>query len=289
MKSPAGKLLIDALVSLGNDYCKRIKSCRRNNTETTVHKLRTCNRRLQAMIELFRLLTPQRRLDKLRLTIKAQLDGFDELRDTQVLLLEIGNTVAALPELAPFLLHLQQREQLLLLQNRIFIKTLSGGKIKRKLKKAERHCTQLYSRTDLIDAVLTAIDSIYTEALERRQAINPLQLPSIHSFRIAMKKLRYILLAAQPMLPGIPADQAKRMQEYLTLLGDIQNSAVLFQALEAFFTAGIPANIQEYFQQQQQVLLHAFMARQDEVLGFWRTERDKGLPWELGSAEWNLG
>jgi CHAD domain-containing protein len=244
---------------------------------------------LQALIELFRQLTPQRRLDKLRHTIKAQLDVFDELRDTQVMLLEISDTVAASPELAPFLLYLQQREQHLLLQSRAFIKTLSGGKIKRKLKKAERHCKGLYARTDLNDAVLAVIDNVYAEALERRQAIDPTQLHSIHSFRIAMKKLRYTLAAAQPMLPGIPADQAKRMRDYLTLLGDIQNSAVLCHALDEFFSTNIPAAIREYFQLQQQGLLDAFMARQDEVLGFWRTERDHGLPWELGSTEWDIG
>ncbi len=289
MKSPNGKLLLDTLVCLGNDYCKRLKSCRRQSNEEAVHKLRTCNRRLQAMLELFRQLTPQRRLDKLRQTIKAQLDGFDELRDTQVMLLEIGNTLAALPELAPFLLHLQQHEQNLLLQSRIFIKTLSGGKIKRKLKKAERRCKRLYVGSDLNDAVLTIIDNVFAEALERHQAIDPAHLPSIHSFRIAMKKLRYILAAAQPMLPDFPANQAKRMQDYLTLLGDIQNSAVLCQTLEEFFTAGIPIAIQEHYQQQQKGLLDAFMARRDEVLGFWRTGRDNGLPWELGSPEWNLG
>jgi len=289
MKSPNSKLLLDTLVSLGNDYCKRIKSCRRQSSEEAVHKLRTCNRRLQALLDLFRQLTPQRRLDKLRGTVKDQLDGFDTLRDTQVMLLEIGNTVAAIPELTPFELHLQQREQQLLLQSRIFIKTLSGGKIKRKLKKAERHCKRLYAGSDLNDEVLTIIDKVFAEALERHQAIDPAQLHSIHNFRIAMKKLRYILAAAQPLLPGFPADQAKRMQDYLTLLGDIQNSAVLIQSLEAFFTAGVPVAIQKHFQQQQQGLLDGFLARQDEVFGFWRTGRDNGLPWELGSPEWNLG
>ena len=286
MKNPNGKL---QLTSLGKDYCKRIKSCRRHSSEEAVHKLRTCNRRLLALLELFRQLHPQRRLDKLRQTVKAQLDGFDELRDTQVMLLEISNTTADLPELTSFLHYLQQREQHLLLQNRIFIKTLSGGKIKRKLKKTERHWKHLYTGNDLNDAVLTVIDNVFAEALKRHQAIDPAQLHSIHSFRIAMKKLRYIMAAAQPMLPGIPTGQTKRMQDYLTLLGDIQNSAVMCQTLEEFFTAGIPVNIKEYFQQQQQDLLDKFMTRQDEVLGFWRTSRDNGLPWELGSPEWNLG
>ena len=289
MKSPSSKLLLDYLISLGNDYSKHIKSCRRHSSAAVIHKLRTCNRRLLALLGLFRQLTSQHRLEKLRKTVKSQLDGFDELRDTQVMLLEIGNTVTTLPELTPFLAHLQQREQHLLLQSRIFIKTLSGGKIKRKLKKTERQCKRMYSGNDLNHAVLTVIDNVFAEALERHQAIDPAQLHSIHSFRIAMKKLRYILAAAQPILPGIPADQAERMQDYLTLLGDIQNSAVLCQALEEFFTAGIPADIQKHFQQQQQGLLDKFMQRKLEVLGFWRTGHDNGLPWKLDSTDWETG
>jgi CHAD domain-containing protein len=289
MKSPSGKLLINALINLGNDYAKSIKSCRRNNSEATVHKLRTSNRRLQAIIELLRLLHPQPRLDKFRQTLKVQLDGFDNLRDTHVLLLEIGDKLKDFPELEPLFDQLQQSELTLTEQNRAFLKTLSGGRIKRKLKKAERYCKHLLNAPDTHTAVLTAIDKIYTEALERRQAIDPQQLHSIHRFRIAMKKLRYILAAAQPMLPENSTDLAKPMQEYLTILGDIQNSAVLQETLETFYTSGIPANIQAHFQQQQQILLNTFLTRQHEVLGFWRIERDNGLPWQMGSDDWNLG
>ncbi|MGD0958470.1 MAG: CHAD domain-containing protein [Methylomonas sp.] len=289
IKPPDGKLLQNALTKHGYKYSKRLKSCRRDVSEESVHRLRTGSRRLLALIELFRELAPQNRLDKLRRHIKMQLDGLDELRDTQVMLQEIGKAAETLPELIPFQRRLLQRERRLLAEVQVFIKKLPAGKLKRKLKRTERRCKRLMAGSDINAAVLTVIDNVYATVLARRSAINPEQLPSLHHFRIAVKKLRYILAAAQPMLPGLPEDHAKKMQNYLTLLGDIQNSAVLFQNLAEFYAAGVPAAVQAHFQHSRQLLLDEFMQRQDEVLGFWRIGRDNGLPWGLDSADWDLG
>lgn len=271
MPEQAGRLLLDALDSLLDRYRKRVKICRREISEDAVHELRIATRRLLSLIELFRELAPQARLAKPRQIIKDQLDSFDDLRDTQVMLLEISKAVENLPELNPFLLHLRQRERLLQQQSQIFIDKLRIGKLKRKLKKSRRRCKhRIVKSANFRDTLLAVIDNIYATALIRHQALNPAILPSIHHLRIAVKKLRYILAAVQPLLPGIPAEQQSHMQDYLALMGDIQNSAVLLIALEGYFVDGVPSAVQAHFLSQQQGLVTTFMSRKDEVLQFWR-------------------
>lgn len=281
MSINAGKLLLDALGSHWDKYHKRLKACSRNINEQAVHDLRTSTRRLLSVIELVRALEPCSKLGRVREMFKTQLDGFDDLRDTQVMLIEIAKTVDRLPELTPFQHHLQEREQQLLFQTQAFIKNFSTGKLKRKLKKSQGRCKKkLTAKKDINLAVLAVIDSLYATALTRRQTMDPSQLPTIHHLRIAVKKLRYTLAVIHPILPGFPEEQLKSMQEYLTLMGDIQNSSVLFQALESFFDAGVPLSVKEHFRLQQLALLEAFMLRKDEVLGFWRRAGGLGVACE---------
>lgn len=289
MDIPSGQVLIDALDQLWDKYRKRLNTCRIDSNEAAVHDLRTSTRRLMSLIELLRELTGQRQFNKFRRLLKAQLDGFDDLRDTQVMLLEVGNTIGQLPELAPFQQHMKQREQHLLFQTQAVIKSLYTGKLKRKFKKIQGRCKRFAAKKDIQAEVITVIDDVYAAVQNRHKIMDPTQLDSIHHLRIAVKKLRYTLAAALPMLPGLPEQQLKSMQNYLTLLGDIQNSAVLCQALEAFFAGGLPVAIQEHVRQRQLVLLENFIKRKDEVLNFWHIGKDKELPWEIGSGEWNLG
>jgi CHAD domain-containing protein len=284
MPNHVGKLLLDALDNHWDRYRKRLKTCRHDISEDAVHELRIATRRLLSLIELINTLAPQRPLNKLRKLLKSQLDGFDELRDTQVMLLEIGNTVSILPELTPFLQHLEQREQRLLLQTEAFIETLTIGKLKRKLKKARGRCKRPLGQYDANVAVLAAIDKVYAIAFSRYQAIDPEQLSSIHHLRIAVKKLRYMLTSVQAMIPGLPDDHQKQLQTYLTRMGDIQNSAVLLQMLDAFFPDGIPQTILRHFQQQQNDLIAAFMAHREEIFGFWRKNSAQDLPWATGNT-----
>lgn len=280
MPHHAGKLLLDALDNHWTRYRKRLKTCRDDISEDAVHELRIATRRLLSLIELIRTLVPQRQLNKLRKILKTQLDGFDELRDTQVMLIEISNTVDTLPELTPFLLDLKRREQQLLLETETFIETLTIGELKRKLKKSHGRCKPRLAKYDANIAVLATIDDAYAEALDRYQAIDPTQLASIHHLRIAVKKLRYMLTSVQALLPGLLEDHLQQLQTYLTRMGDIQNSAVLMETLERFFKPDTPPAIRQYYSQQQLDLIAAFMGSREEIFGFWRRDVDGQLPWE---------
>lgn len=273
MSGHDGKLLTEAIDSHWNKYRKRLENCRDESSEDAVHKLRTCTRRLLSLIDLLRTLAPQPPLRKLRKTLKAQLDGFDELRDTQVMLLETAEVITALPELQPFRQHLQVKEHKLLLQTQAFIESLETDKQYKHLQKTRSDVEKRFSKTGLSEKILSIIDTVYSEALDRYQAIDPSQPATIHRLRIAVKKLRYMLAVAQTMIPELPEGHLQGLQDYLTAMGEIQNSTVLIDNLNDFFSDAIPEAVEQHYRQRHNDLIAAYLLRSAEIFDFWRRSR----------------
>ncbi len=268
MHPHSGKLLIEALDKLWRQYRKQLKACRKSQSEDNIHELRVSTRRLIALIELLHTLQPQPLLRRIRKALKSQLDGFDELRDTQVMLFEAAKTIPTLPELAAFLAFMHGREQQLLHENKAHIANIYHAKLPRKIKKAAKRFKSDSAESDLNTALPAAIDALYGVVMTRYQALDSADLASIHHLRIAAKKFRYSLTSMPTILLDTQVDYLKKLQNYCALLGDIQNSSILLQTLEAFFKTEIPEDIQRHYQAQQQSLLAAFKVHQSEVLSF---------------------
>ena len=96
------------------NYRAELKRCRAEFSNEAVHDLRITARRMLALIQLLNSIAPRPRLQKLSHAFKDQLDEFDDLRDTQVILAEISETVHELPQLQKFRYHLQAIEEDLL-------------------------------------------------------------------------------------------------------------------------------------------------------------------------------
>lgn len=279
MGKRGGKFFSDALDSHWRKYQKRLKTCRRDVSEDNVHELRISTRRLLALIELIRTLQPHSSLNKLRKELKHLLDGFDDLRDTQVMSLEIAGSLPEFPELAPFMSYLQQRERQLLLEIGPHIANQKQGELRRKIRKTCRRVRAQTAKNANDAPILHAIDNVYATALERYRAIDATELTSIHHLRIPVKKLRYMLTAVESIIPDLPENHLRRLQTYLTRMGDIQNSAVLSLSLEAFFVDGVPEGVIRYYRKQQQGLLEQFIEHRGEIFSFWRSTPDQALPW----------
>ncbi len=67
---------------------------------------------------------PDLKIQKIRRILKDQLDNLDDLRDTQVLLADISETIHETPVLQPFQEYLQRREKKLLRAAQKEIKSL---------------------------------------------------------------------------------------------------------------------------------------------------------------------
>lgn len=276
-----GNLLLHELDSLWEKYQKRLTDCHHEASEEAVHKLRISTRRLLSSIELLQALAPQRELRKLRKALKGELDSFDELRDTQVMLLEITSQSDTLPQLKPFLFHLQTNEQRLMAQTPAIIESIKGKKLQRLTQKAHHHLHSELGKTNLKTQILAIIDNSYHAAMARYQQIDIAQPATIHRTRIGMKKFRYMLEAGQLLLPALPKNHLKWLRDYLTSMGEIQDSNVLLVSLKHFFADQVPLPVQTYYQHRHSTILSTYISRREEIRQFWRPDADQPFPWEL--------
>ncbi len=112
--SLVNQFLLEALDQRWKNYRAELKRCRMEFSNEAVHDLRSAARRMLAIIRLLNSISPRPRLEKLNRAFKDQLDEFDDLRDTQVILAEISETIQELPQLQVFQNYLQGVEKDLL-------------------------------------------------------------------------------------------------------------------------------------------------------------------------------
>jgi CHAD domain-containing protein len=79
----------------------QLETCRGEFSEAAVHDLRVAARRLMACLGMARALDPHPRLQKTRRLLKTQIDELDDLRDCQVMLVQVTGNLGKHPELAP--------------------------------------------------------------------------------------------------------------------------------------------------------------------------------------------
>src|SRR5687768_14818972 len=111
---PTNRFLVEALDQRWEKYRAELKRCRAEFSNEAVHDLRVASRRMLAFARLMNSVSPRPRFQKLSRAFKDQLDEFDDLRDIQVVLAEISETIHELPQLQAFQEHLQNAEKSLL-------------------------------------------------------------------------------------------------------------------------------------------------------------------------------
>src|SRR5512140_1546036 len=104
------ELLLEALAQRWKNYRADLKRCRAEFSNEAVHDLRSDARRMLAFIQLLNSMSPRPRLEKLNRAFKDQLEEFDDLRDTQVVLAEISEALQELPQLQDFDTYLEDVE-----------------------------------------------------------------------------------------------------------------------------------------------------------------------------------
>ncbi len=110
----AQTLLLDSLNTRWDKYQAELNTCRSEFSEEAVHDFRVATRRLLSSLDLLRAVMPDPRIQKTRRILKDQLDNLDDLRDVQVLLADISETIHEIPTLQHFQKYLQRKEKKLL-------------------------------------------------------------------------------------------------------------------------------------------------------------------------------
>jgi CHAD domain-containing protein len=284
MKTKSENILLVSMQERWKKYRIQLKTCRTEFSEEAVHDLRVAARRLLAVLDVARALDPHPRIQKARKALKGELDSLDELRDTQVMLVEGTETIESLPELLPFNQYLHKQEKILMREARKQTRSSRPSELKVRVEKIEAMLEE-YSHDEGFNALLLGVvDQAFLNASQAYGQIDAAQPVTIHRLRIAFKKFRYMVEVVHPILPEFPEAQFKRMHDYQSMMGDIQDADILLGTLADFAETGDspfdPEPVRRYYEQRRTDLIAAFLDGKGELNIFWRSAPEQPFPWE---------
>lgn len=276
------RLLLEAMENRWKNYRVEIKRCRAKFSHKAVHDLRVATRRMLALIQLLNSISPRQRLQKLTRTFKNRLDEFNDLRDTQVILAEIAEIIHELPQLQIFQKYLQSTEERLLRTLRKKIKQLESSEVAKRIRKTYE-AIEAETNGGLRSQIMQTVDDVYFITKQRQGRIDITCSATIHRVRIAFKSFRYMVEIVHPLLNGFPTENLKRMNDYQSLMGEIQDAEVFAQNFADFsehasFPDAEPVRL--YYERRHADAISAYIEAKEQLDTFWRLAPDKPLPWE---------
>jgi CHAD domain-containing protein len=278
----ASQLLWNAFKNAWETYLHELERCRKEFSEEAIHDLRVATRRLMAVVQLLRVIEPRPALKRINRELKRQLDAFDELRDTQVILTELSTRAKRLPDLQGFQNHQQVTEDRLLQTLGEEIYHLEITELSQRVKKT---LAQLEKQTDepLEPEILQAVDDAYLRTRQRLDQVDLTHPATIHHVRVAFKRFRYMVEIVHPLLKDFPPTNLKWMNDYQTLMGDVQDAEVFIQRLGDYFTRGSvsdPGFLRRYYERRKAKAISRFAEHRNQLNLFWRPAPDEPFPWE---------
>jgi CHAD domain-containing protein len=278
----APQLLLILIDQHWDNYQSERELCRNEFSSEAVRGLRIATRRMLALVQLLRRLNLGPNLQKLRYTFKDQLDGFDSLRDVQVILAEISGTIQELPGLLLFQEYLQKREKRLLRSvKKIFKQIEHGDTTKRIVKRSEILENRAIENIPI--RMLHAVDEAFLITLQRVNWVNSSDSATIHSVRLAFKKFRYMVEMIHPTLENFPQENLKRMKNYQGAMGRIQDIEILLRSLSDFASSSStfdPKPVLHLFEQRHAAAISGYLEEMHDLNNFWRAAPDLPFPWE---------
>ena len=279
---PVNQFLLEALDLRWKNYRAELKRCRAEFSNEAVHDLRSAARRMLAFIRLLNSVAPRPRLQKLGRAFKDQMDEFNDLRDTQVILAEISETIQELSQLREFQEYLQGVETRLLKTLRKKLKVIDLFDVSKRIRRM-RESLKTEPNSDPVWQILQAVDDSFLITRQRQNWINPAQAATIHRVRIAFKTFRYMVEIIYPLLHDFPSENLNQMHEYQSLMGEIQDVEVIMRTL-----ADAPAHaasfdsepVRRYYESRHARAISAYIEDMNQLNTFWRPAPDQPFPWE---------
>lgn len=283
--NPSTTLLIETLENRWKTYRGELKRCQKEPSEEAIHDLRVATRRLLALVDMLRATSPHPRLQKLRRTFKNQLNSLNDLRDTQVMLMGVSDTLNTLPELALFQKYLAKRENRLLKSTTKSIRSFKTTNVRRRLDSTRKALLKIENPNQQQKALLQIVDDAYETTLRRFRRIEPTQPATIYRVRVAFKKFRYMVEIVSPLVSNFPETNFKNMHDYQDMMGAIQDLEVILSIFEDFADKDAsydPEPVRRYYQQRHTEAINTYLEDMHQINIFWRPEPKSPFFWEAG-------
>ncbi len=210
------------------------KKARAKGSEKAVHDLRVSTRRLIATLELAGAISGDKEIARLQKQFKKVLKRMGPLRDVQVQLENLSQ-IRAIDPVKDFKRSLERSERREIAR---VTKDLKRRR-RRRLSDGFHHVRGGFEspRKPVDDGTMRhAIDSLvairHRAFWRTRSRFKPENPQTLHNMRIALKKLRYVLEAAQPVLGGWVRKRSREMHTCQQLMGDARDLEILKSRLE---------------------------------------------------------
>jgi CHAD domain-containing protein len=266
-------------------YRGQYKTCRMEFSEEAVHDLRVTARRMLAVLDIARGLRPHSRIQKARKDLKDVIEELDELRDVQVLLVEISENIEFLPELKSFQKSLKKREAKLLRSAYKHIKQKGLSEISKRIKKTRESLVELEQKGDAFDSrLIELVNNTYSLAEQAYAQVDAAQPSTIHSLRVAFRKFRYLAEITHLYVKNYPAENFERMHHYQDMMGNIQDVEVFLASFLEYVEEHAPDlkkdEVTTFYRKKLNTLVTDFMENKGELSVFWKhnpaLQKEKG-------------
>jgi CHAD domain-containing protein len=213
------------------------KQARAKATEKSVHDLRVSTRRLIATLELARVLSKDNGVRRLKRRARKILKRMGPLRDVQVQMRGISHVRQA-GTVGDFKRRLKRKERDAIVGVQDELKRRVKQRLSEQFEDVRSEFKRLHrsigdeSIPRSLEKTLSVRRNEFLRAQRRFRQAQPPKEEALHSMRIALKKLRYLVEAAQPLLGPAAKKRAREMQRFQQLMGDIRDVEILREALE---------------------------------------------------------
>jgi CHAD domain-containing protein len=296
MSETHGRMFLDALNQRWDVYRNQLQAGREQISEESIHDLRVAVRRLLAMLSMLRTVDAHAPTRKMRRLLKNQLDELDELRDAQVMLLEMANMLENIPHLAPiqiyeFQLYLEKREKDFIAAAQRDLSASKPADIEGRFEKLRALAEGHVADELLMDKLLQAVDEAHARTLHALENVDVAELDTIHHVRVTFKNFRYMIETLRPFLKDYPESLIQSMHGYQDAMGSLHDVTVFLDRLKEFEKSlprrsktGTqpfdPGKIEAYYKRRLDKLVRNYLECKDEFHTFWRPAPDQPFPWE---------
>jgi CHAD domain-containing protein len=280
--APQKQLLLESLDQRWNTYRAELQRCHIEFSIDAIHDVRVALRRLLSLVRLLNSIEPNPRFEKLRRAFKNQLNEFDELRDTQVMLEEIARIKAELPQLEYLQEYLEKIEGKLLVEIRMELETSDLMEIEHRILLARESLTA-EEKADWTAPIFQSVDEAFSVTKQRFDQIEPTHPATIHRVRTAFKNFRYLVEIIHPLLQGFPENNLKLMNKYQTMMGEIQDNEVFLKTLDELLERAPSFDLElvrGHYEVRRSDAVSAFIKKKNMLKKFWRLTPEKPFPWE---------
>ena len=220
-----------------NEFSKAWKKTRRKASEKSVHDLRVNARRLIENLRLAQALLKQNNVSKLKRRFKKLLKEMGTLRDLQVQLENVTHLRRS-QAIADFTRRLERLERLEIENIRSALKKNKKRRFAAALEDIRSQFPRLQQTAgedrarNSMRRILNIRHNEFLKAKRRFHHVEPHSEDALHEMRIALKKLRYLMEAARPVLSEPEKGRIDGMRAFQKLLGDSRDLEMLRATLE---------------------------------------------------------